>query len=170
MNIFVLDQDPAVCAKMHCDQHVRKMILEYTAMLSYPYQPKENCPIFGPIRYMNYPISQWVRKTVGNYAWLAELLEELCDEFKYRWEKKHAYEERGYVEFFRNNKPNCLSNIEMTEFLQIMNEECKDDNPIVAYRNYYIEYKVKFAKWTKRPEPLWYTEGLKELHEVGEGQ
>jgi hypothetical protein len=164
MNIFVLDMDPVTCAKMHCDQHVRKMILEYTAMLSYPYSAKEGCPIFGPIRYMNYPISQWARKTVGNYAWLAELLEELGKEFKYRWEKEHAYIEKGYVEFFRNNKPDILSGLEMTEFLQIMPEEWRHEDVVKAYRMYYITEKTKFAKWTRRPEPEWYTEGCKDFY------
>jgi len=160
MNIFVLDQDPVKCAQMHCDQHVRKMILEYTAMLSYPYSQKEKCPIFGPLRYVNYPISQWARKTVGNYAWLAELMEELCNEFKYRWEKDHAYNK--YVEFFRMNKPDSVSGLGMTEFLQVVSEECKQENPIKAYRMYYITSKNRFAKWTKRPEPEWYRKGISE--------
>lgn len=34
MNIFVLDQDPAAAAGMHCDKHVVKMILEYAQLLS----------------------------------------------------------------------------------------------------------------------------------------
>lgn len=164
MNIFVLDQDPVVCARMHCDQHVRKMILEYSAMLSYPYQAKENCPMYGPIRYMNYPVSQWARKTVGNYAWLSELLQELGREFKYRWNKKHAYEERGYIYFFRNNKPDNISGLEMTEFVQSVSAECKQENAISAYRSYYITQKSRFAKWTKRSEPDWYTEGCKDFY------
>lgn len=34
MNIFVVDQDPVVAARQHCDKHVVKMILEYGQMLS----------------------------------------------------------------------------------------------------------------------------------------
>jgi hypothetical protein len=170
MNIFVLDQDPIACAKMHCDQHVRKMILEYTGALSYPYSTKEKCPVFGPLKFMNYPVCQWARKTVGNYAWLAELLEELGKEFEYRWGKKHSYDEKGYIDFFRTNKPNCVSGLEMTEFVMAMPDELKSENAIESYREYYLQYKVKFAQWTKRKEPIWYTEGLKELFEAGEGQ
>ena len=33
MNIFFLSLNPGICAKMHCDAHVRKMILEYAQML-----------------------------------------------------------------------------------------------------------------------------------------
>ena len=34
MNIFYLDKDPEISAKMHCDKHVVKMIIEYAQMLS----------------------------------------------------------------------------------------------------------------------------------------
>jgi len=34
MNIFRLDNDPRVAARMHCDKHVVKMILEYAQLLS----------------------------------------------------------------------------------------------------------------------------------------
>ena len=34
MNIFYLDKDPKVCATMHCDKHVVKMIIEYAQLLS----------------------------------------------------------------------------------------------------------------------------------------
>ena len=34
MNIFYLDNDVDVCAQMHVDKHVVKMILEYAQLLS----------------------------------------------------------------------------------------------------------------------------------------
>ena len=34
MNIFYLDSDPIICAKMHNDKHCVKMILESAQMLS----------------------------------------------------------------------------------------------------------------------------------------
>ena len=34
MNIFYLHEDPEISAKMHCDKHVVKMIIEYAQMLS----------------------------------------------------------------------------------------------------------------------------------------
>lgn len=34
MNIFVLDEVPQQAARMHCDQHIYKMILEYAQLLS----------------------------------------------------------------------------------------------------------------------------------------
>lgn len=157
MNIFVLDLDPVICAKSHCDQHVRKMILEYTAILSYSYYlNKVEPPVFGPIRYMNYSVSKWGRQTMGNYAWLAELLENLAKEFEYRFEKKHMYDREGYVSFFRQNKPDHVSRLEMTEFVLTMPEEYKTKDAVESYKNYYVHDKSKFAKWTRRKPPEWY--------------
>lgn len=34
MNIFALDDDPQVAAKMHCDKHIVKMIIEYAQLMS----------------------------------------------------------------------------------------------------------------------------------------
>jgi len=34
LNLFYLDRDPQLCAQMHCDKHVVKMILEYAQLLS----------------------------------------------------------------------------------------------------------------------------------------
>ena len=34
MNIFYLHEDPDVSAKMHCDKHVVKMIIEYAQLMS----------------------------------------------------------------------------------------------------------------------------------------
>lgn len=34
MNIFYLSRDPVLCAEMHCDKHVVKMILETAQLLS----------------------------------------------------------------------------------------------------------------------------------------
>ena len=33
MNIFYLDPDPKVCAEMHLDKHVVKMIIEYAQLI-----------------------------------------------------------------------------------------------------------------------------------------
>ena len=44
MNIFYLHHDPLICAKMHCDKHVVKMILEYSMMLSTAHHECDGVP------------------------------------------------------------------------------------------------------------------------------
>ena len=34
-----------------------------------------------------------------------------------------------------------------------MPNDVKANNPVDGYRNYYVEYKKDFAKWTNRPIP-----------------
>ena len=34
MNIFYLDPNPRICAEMHLDKHVVKMIIEYAQLMS----------------------------------------------------------------------------------------------------------------------------------------
>ena len=46
----------------------------------------------------------------------------------------------------------------LTEFAQAMPDECKDSDPVIAYRNYYREHKAEFSKWSKRNVPEWFAE------------
>jgi hypothetical protein len=37
-----------------------------------------------------------------------------------------------------------------------MPDDCKTENVIEAYHNYYREYKKDFATWKNRETPSWY--------------
>ena len=82
----------------------------------------------------------------------------LCVEYTRRYGKIHSTERLladllGYT-------PQRLNDNGFTEPPQCMPEYCKvKGNTIQAYKNYYINEKQYFAKWTKRTEPEWYTEG-----------
>ncbi|MBN1906844.1 MAG: hypothetical protein JW927_17315 [Deltaproteobacteria bacterium] len=48
----------------------------------------------------------------------------------------------------------------LSEFAQAMPDTYKvEGNPVLAYRKFYIEEKMHFARWTKRDEPY----GVKEM-------
>ena len=34
MNIFLLNENPLLCAEQHCDKHVVKMVIEYAQLMS----------------------------------------------------------------------------------------------------------------------------------------
>ena len=83
MNIFFLHILPQICAEMHIDKHVVKMILETTQLLcSAHYMANENnTPIYTPcykLTHKNHPSSIWTRESKENYKWLCELGKELC--------------------------------------------------------------------------------------------
>ena len=43
-----------------------------------------------------------------------------------------------------------------TELLQCILDDCKTENVIEAYHNYYREYKKDFVTWKNRRRPSWY--------------
>ena len=115
MKIFYLDKDPFDCAKLHCDKHVVKMILEYGQILSTAHRILDGCPIksktekgrnikrwilpedkrnelFYKSAFINHPSSIWARKQSGNYRWLFSLWCGLVDEYNIRYGKSHKAE------------------------------------------------------------------------------
>ena len=157
MNIFFLSLCPKTCAIMHCDAHVRKMILEYAQMLcsAHHVSGRYKNPNLYKIAFKNNPCTVWTRKTTGNYLWLYTLFMELCKEYTFRFGKVHSSQIK---------LQNCLSFIpvgiphgNITRVHQAMPDRCKHCRDMCAYHNYYNMEKTYFAKWTKRDPPYWYT-------------
>ena len=81
MNIFYLDDCPIVCASIHCDQHIHKMILESAQLLSTAvhlrFSIREIPPPLASVlykpAYVNHPCSIWTRASNNNMLWLCEL-------------------------------------------------------------------------------------------------
>ena len=58
-----------------------------------------------------------------------------------------------YLQFHPRNIPEG----ELTEQPQCMPDYCKIPNqPIAAYKNYYIKEKTRFATWKNRSVPSWF--------------
>ena len=95
MNIFYLDRDPVVAAKMHCDKHVVKMILESAQMLSTAHRVLDGDEYADErglykMAHKNHPSTIWVRTSTDNYMWLNRLFGALCKEYTYRYNKQHS--------------------------------------------------------------------------------
>ena len=112
MNIFYLHEDPQTSAKMHCDKHVVKMIIEYAQMLSTAHRMLDGKVVKKPsvsgktmvkhydlyegmddlegemtyyrAVHFNHPCSVWTRESNKNYLYLYRLFCELCDEYTHR--------------------------------------------------------------------------------------
>jgi hypothetical protein len=151
MNIFVLDENPKVCAAYHCDKHCIKMILESAQLLcSAHWVSGGEAPY--KLAHKNHPCSIWVRESIYNYTFLVQLGLELCKEYTSRYGKVHK--SQSVIEWCNNNYPN-IPNKEQTKFALAMPEQYKKDCPVQSYRNYYIGEKSKFATW-KNQKPNWY--------------
>lgn len=146
MNIFVLDKDPVVAAKLHLDKHVVKMPLETAQILSticgYPYRPTHK----------NHPCTVWARQSKANYHWLVELGFALCKEYSLRYSKRHKC--KDIIEQLKH-APDFIPDGERTPFAQAMPDECKNEDAVLAYRKYYREHKKHIASWKNRDVPEW---------------
>ena len=117
MNVFYLDPDPVKCARMHVDKHVVKMIVEYAQLLSTAHRVLDGTETIEKTKngrkikryrftnnykestyylacHINHPSAVWVRKSSLNYRWLHELFVALCDEYTYRYGKRHSTDEK----------------------------------------------------------------------------
>jgi len=176
MNIFVLDRDPSIAAKEMCDKHVVKMIVESAQMLSTCHRildgsPEKRDSVSGKRKvvyykltdwreahlykaaHLKHPCNIWLTETVTNYNWLYKHFIALMTEYSNRYGKTHACaklaDPLAFVPFNIPNGP-------LTPFAQAMPDECKSDDVVEAYRNYYNKYKNQFATWKNRATPSWF--------------
>jgi len=157
MNIFVLHKNPRKCAKMHCDKHVVKMILETAQILSSAIYINSKIPfaeLYKPT-HLKHPCVLWAAESERNFNWLAKLGLELCKEYNHRYGKIHKSKSiidksRELIHFigypYTFFKP---------PFVQAMPEKYKNKNVVKAYRDYYNGEKLHFCKWTNREIPKW---------------
>jgi hypothetical protein len=179
LNIFYLSHDPAECARFHVNRHSTKMVLEYAQLLSTAHRvldgtmsvglsdsgrkktsyilPDQRNNILYSATHINHPSAMWVRKTHQNYIWLTELLEELCYEYTYRYEKTHKVERDGLLKVLRTNLPANIPIGPFTAPTPAMPDDVKvPGNSLASYRNYYNKNKTHLADWKKRPVPQWF--------------
>lgn len=181
MNIFYLSNNPKEAALFHVDKHVVKMILESAQLLCTAHRlidgnltVKTKITKTGKPRnqkhyqlpnseldaklysatHINHPCAIWCRSNINNYMWLYDLFVCLCDEYTFRYGKKHKTD--FLLRDVLSNAPINISTAEFTSPAQAMPREYRHADPIVAYRQYYIGAKRKFAKWTSRPVPSWF--------------
>jgi len=163
MNIFVLHKDPIVSARMHCDKHVPKMVVElyqqigsalrrYGATDDVMPTTKGGTPLKGG--YHNHPCTRWVGDSRDNFRWAVQHGLALCEEFKLRYNKPHYCEDGIRM---MGELADLIPQGELTEFAQAMPDECRQPNVVLAYRIYYKVDKSRFAKWERgREAPSWW--------------
>lgn len=188
MNIFVLDKNPQKAAEYHCNKHVVKMILEAGQMLCAAHwlhlldnyydghisdfkrvrdiqnwlyantHALEQPP--WKLSHMRHPCTLWTNESYSNYMWQWELGVALCKEYTKRYGKVHKSE--TVIDWLGKNTPRLMKDKGLTPFVVCMKEEYKvAGDPVESYRNYYIQDKVRFAKWEPRSTtPQWFIGGI----------
>ena len=182
MNIFILDNDPKEAAKMHCNKHVSKMIVESGQMLSTVHrildgalQKKPSKSGKSMVKYwehpnsslesvlykavhVNHPCTIWSRESIANYTWHYDLFVALSEEFTHRYGKIHATWTK--LKDALKNPPKNIPSIGLTPFKLAMGAQpqcINNDDPIGSYRKFYMTKQNRFKMtWTKREVPYWF--------------
>ena len=180
MNIFVLDKDPIESAKLQCDKHVVKMIVESAQMLSTSHRMLDGIlrieqsangrkvkrwsinddrnDVMYKAVHMNHPCTVWTRDSLANYDWHYVHFTALCDEYTHRYGKVHATDKllRGVLA----RAPQNIPDKGQTQFALAMKAEpscIHPDDPVRSYREFYQTKQDRFSMvWTNRSEPVWF--------------
>ena len=160
MNIFYFDECPVVSAEAQPDKMLVKMPLETAQMLCTAHRVLDGDEYADSVglykeAYKNHPCTVWARQSRGNYEWLYIHFLALAMEYTYRYGKEHL----SYTKLHEplEKHPDNIHRGDMTPLAQAMPDEYKNDNPVVAYRDYVIHEK-HYAKWEKnREKPKWWT-------------
>ena len=174
MNIFYLDKDPVTAAKMHCDKHVVKMIIEYAQMLSTAHRmldgtqytdassgrriqrwKLDNSNMDGVLykaSHINHPSAIWVRENAIQYQYMYDMFVACCDEYIYRYGRIHMTDTK--LRELLNELPKNIKLGVWKEPPPAMPDYCKVvGNSLLSYHKYYAKEKKDFAKWTLREVP-----------------
>ena len=174
MNIFAVDPDPLVSARMLPDKHVTKMILESAQMLSIVYSPHywdigEVMKVDGtPFKtakgaFKKHPCTIWAAESQANCAWLIQHAVGLCHEFKHRYDKFHGltkslWDVKRLFHRMSGEPITVFRNIE--GFARAMPEDIKFDTSIddvTAYRQYLNTKPWVYYNYLRKPDrrPDW---------------
>ena len=181
MNIFILDYHPVAAAKLQCDKHIVKMILESAQMLSTAHRLLDGRMSIGQSKtgrkaklwklddevrdtvlykavHINHPCTIWTMESRANYDWHFQHFKALHDEYQYRYGKTHrSFTELAYL---LKDAPDNIPYEGLTPFKLAMGAapECINPaDPVGSYRAFYQTKQDRFKMtWTKREVPEWF--------------
>lgn len=156
MNIFVTSDDPVECAQNLDDKRLVKMVLETAQLLSTAMHVMGRTDAPYKKTHANHPCSIWTRASKGNYRWLENHFNALCNEYSLRYGKMHKCEAlQMKFNFGRDSMPDG----ELTPFVNC--SQFKDIETKLAYRLTMIskwtkdEENKRPPRWTKSMPPDW---------------
>ena len=149
MNLFYLSRDPVEAARLQCDKHVVKMILETAQMLSTAHLELDGQQVAYKATHKNHPSTVWVRGSLQHYAWAVCHLAALGDEYTRRYGKVHKTITEHLTALKR--PPRALTANFWRDPPQCMYDECKRDDTVLAYQVY---YNAKADEWAAAGKPM----------------
>ena len=180
MNLFVLDRDPVKAARLQCDKHVVKMIVESAQMLSTVHRvldgvetrrpsksgktmskywtlPDSREDIFYKAVHMHHPCTVWTAESNSNYNWHYVHFISLCDEYTYRYGKVHSTDALLRKALLRPPFNISFGPLTRQPLAMSSNPECMIEDVVKSYRAFYQTKQERFKMvWTKRKIPEWF--------------
>ena len=166
MNLFILSLIQREIAQAMMDKHISKILLEAVQMLcsakrilSPDDESNEN---LYKMAHKNHPVTIWCRASKANFVWTLDLVDEMHNEWKYRYQHPESKQHKSYLmaQYLREHMPSdeSFEKVGLTQFALAMPDQYKTADPVESYRNYYMsEEKQKIATWKKlREKPEWY--------------
>tara|TARA_Y100001938_G_C7941892_1_gene354725 strand:+ start:116 stop:700 length:585 start_codon:yes stop_codon:yes gene_type:complete len=191
MNLFALSPCPKESAMFMCDKHIGKLAVEgmqtlVSAMLISG-APPHRMPLTSngePHRggYKHHPLTLWTAESLVHWHWVFKHTEALCEEFLYRFGKRHAVAKQ-LLELKRNfmwedyvpdtQGEDRTRHARPSFFERCFNQSKGENLDLVdtdlwpcdheAYREFYRRDKYAFAKWEKgRESPGWWCKPMGE--------
>lgn len=115
------------------------------------------------VAHQHHPLSHWSRERSGNYEFLFYLFVECCKEYTHRYGKVHS------AEALIPQLVKWPDHIRYATFVDpplSMPDEYRTDDAVVSYQNLYVGSKSRFAKWTNRKPPEWFTQRIPNYNEA----
>jgi hypothetical protein len=170
MNLFILSLIQKEIAQFMMDKHVSKILLEAVQMLCSAKRVLDpddsvNHQIYR-LAHKNHPVTIWCRKSKANFVWTLDLIEELHNEWRFRYGHPDTKFHKAYLmsQILKENMPadDKFEQEGLTPFALAMPVEYKSDDAVASYKNYYMSpEKQLIASWNKRREkPDWYRVSL----------
>lgn len=107
--------------------------------------------------HMGHPCTAWTMESICNYIWHYKHFIALCDEYMYRYGKRHLTDK--LLRSILMTPPVRIPRVERTQFKLAMgsNPECMLECPVESYRAFYQTKQDRFSMvWTSRPIPSWF--------------
>lgn len=167
MNIFFLSLNPSQIARRNCDQHVIKIQLEICQMLytawhfsnqseyvsqHAPYNKNKTQRGYKPA-HAKHPMTMWIASSLENYKYACEIGIQLTLEYTKRFHKVHTCAK--HLLWLYNHVPDTFEERKSPKAYyskegipECMPEEYHCENIIDAYKMYYKNEKMKFARYT----------------------
>ena len=181
MNIFYVDKNPETAAKMMCDKHIIKMILESAQMLCTAKRVLDGKEYFSTTKngrkikrwrldnpneeaiiykagWLGHPSTKWVLESAYNYVWLYRHFKALNDEFMERFPKNKPLGHKSFQllgEILKDPPKNAPINKIGSLPTPAMPEECKvfNDGVIDVVESYRKYYIMKKKDFARWSHP-----------------